>query len=53
MCEQICSANCFRYICMRPNGTCLYGCSIGYSGDTCENGEYKIMLVNIKINKKK
>ena len=39
MCDQSCNLNCFRDACDRDNGTCLYGCDVGYSGDMCEQGK--------------
>ena len=37
-CEQKCSPHCFRYYCDRQNGSCVYGCSAGYAGETCTEG---------------
>ena len=42
MCTNVCNEHCFRLICDRLNGSCTYGCSAGFTGDTCDTGQVKL-----------
>lgn len=52
MCEHKCSSNCFRYKCHRENGTCMFGCSVGFSGETCDKGINFVFDLRCAINRR-